>query len=274
MTMRNIMKRLFLTGIILFILTLLCVGTAPARDSGKYGKKLKVLEGMLFSNLAKASGDFDKRLDIVVNANAEVLRICAELKQTDLTRDAVKKKAGLYERVKKGGGDIKEQTLNGFIAMYNFSVMIANEVTYNSPYQGRLQVVDGTTTLMYRDSTLTFAEHIAMVGLQTFRVFGIITAASKDSEKHREKVAAISTSCNEFIKTHPRPIEYLASASRSLGKMLVLYLELNGALKPGQRVAVSRDLDQKATSLEDQIIHNYTIVFRELLALARSWDVS
>ncbi len=268
------MKSRFSIAIIPFLLVFLLASGAQGQEAGRYERKLKIMEGMLFSNLAKASGNFDKQLDIVINANAEALRICAELKQTDLTRDAVKKKAALYERVKARRGSLRERTLNGFIGMYNFSVMIANEVTYDSPYQGRLQVVDGTTTLMYRDTTLVFAERIAMVGLQTFRVVGIITAASKDSEKHREKVAAISNACNEFIKAHPKPIEYLASASQSMGKMLLIYLELNKALGPGQRIAVSSELNRKASSLEDQIIHNYTIVFRELLALARAWDAS
>ncbi len=268
------MKRLFLVTIIPFILTFYCFDDAHGQEAAKYESKLKTLEGMLFRNLARASGDFDRQLDIVINANAELLRICAELKQTDLTRDAVKKKAELYESVKARKGSLQERTLNGFIAMYNFSVMIANEVTYNSPYQGRLQVVDGTTTIIYRDSTLLFAERIAMVGLQTFRVLGIITAAGKDSEKHREKVAAISNACNEYIKTHPRPIEYLASASQFTGKMLLLFLELNNVLDPGQRIALSSNLDKKTSSLEDRVIHNYTIVFKELLALARAWDAS
>lgn len=251
---------------------LLYAATQPLAG-GMYKQKLDNLE-MKFSAAMKkgAINVRDNQLTALI-ASGEALAICAQLYQTQETRDILTKRIDQFHSTVSKAKNFEDKMLQTSVGIYNFITMIANARCANTPYMQAVRDIDKKTARVGKNDSLDTVTKTAIILSGAFKMSSVFTITADTLGKNREDLQKLVKEFDEKAKQAPAAIDGIAISGEQTVKMFVMYARLLYPRLRKELESYLRDVDSVVKTSDERVVTAYWALFKTVVLLSRRLDL-
>lgn len=258
------MRMLFRSLVITFFLSAIGVSL----HAQPITQRIETLQKKLDVALKKSTSFDESRFAAMIGC-VEALDICAEIEQTDETKELLGKRRTQFQSLLKKAASVEEKVYVASTGIYNTLVLIAGVRTTGSLLQRVLKGLDQKTAALARNDSLPRYDRAAGILVQSMKALSLAVMATDMKKQHEKEIERLGSAFDADLARKLKAEDEIANAGYHLAKMFAFY---TGMRYPRARDEMNRTVSvlEKGQMLSKAgAVDTFTAFFRVALLQAR-----